>query len=56
MTKLEKQLEAALRDLFDSYKQLCDSGDCGNLKLESWPEGMKAIDALKAAEDKRAKK
>ena len=38
----------ALQLLFDDYKELADSGDAGNWKLEETDVGMKAIAALKA--------
>lgn len=44
-----EQLDAladALEVLFESYKQLADSGDAGNWKLEDSEEGQKAIAAL----------
>lgn len=56
MTALEKQLEKALRELFDSYKQLADSGDAGNWAIEDYPEGKNALAALAAAEAKRVRK
>lgn len=44
------QLVTALRDLFDSYKSLADSGDAGNWSLEDLDEGKAAIAALAATE------
>jgi hypothetical protein len=41
------ELEAALRVLFDDYKQLADCGDAGNWRLEDTPEGKQAMLALK---------
>lgn len=40
------ELETALRDLFDSYKDLGDCGDCGNWRIEDAPEGKAAMRAL----------
>lgn len=45
-----EQLVTALRDLFDSYKRLADSGDCGNWSVEDLDEGKAALAALAAAE------
>lgn len=41
-------LADALEVLFESYKELADSGDAGNWKLEDSEEGQKAIAALAA--------
>lgn len=38
----------ALQLLFDDYKELADSGDAGNWKLEETDVGMEAIAALNA--------
>lgn len=43
-------LLAALKALFESYKQLADSGDAGFWKLENTLEGKQAIAALAKAE------
>lgn len=43
------KLLAALESLFDSYKQLADSGDAGNWRIEDQPEGKQAIAAMAAA-------
>ena len=40
------QMRSALKDLFDDYKQLVDSGDVGNWSLEDIPAGKKAMLAL----------
>lgn len=39
-------LYEALKELFDSYKQLADSGDAGNWFLEDQAVGKKALSAL----------
>jgi DNA repair exonuclease SbcCD ATPase subunit len=39
-------LACALEDLFESYKDLVDSGDAGNWKLEDTEEGKKALVVL----------
>lgn len=39
----------ALQVLFDSYKQLADSGDSGFWKLEEQPEGQQALAAIAKA-------
>jgi len=39
----------ALQALFDSYKQLADSGDSGFWKLEEQPEGQQALAAIAKA-------
>jgi hypothetical protein len=41
-------LADALELLFDDYKELADSGDAGNWKLEETDVGMKAMAALAA--------
>lgn len=40
-------LRTALGGIFDSYKALADSGDCGFWSLEELPEGKAALAALK---------
>lgn len=39
----------ALQSLFDNYKQLADSGDAGNWRLEDEPAGKKALHAINKA-------
>ncbi|EOZ9370707.1 hypothetical protein ACQYEI_001289 [Enterobacter hormaechei] len=39
----------ALQCLFDNYKQLADSGDAGNWRLEDEPAGKKALHAINKA-------
>lgn len=39
----------ALQCLFDNYKQLADSGDAGNWRLEDEPAGKKALNAINKA-------
>lgn len=39
----------ALEALFGSYKQLADSGDAGNWRLEDTEEGKKALAAISSA-------
>lgn len=46
---LNHELLEALTELFRSYKALADSGDAGNWKLESQPEGKLAIAAIAKA-------
>lgn len=43
------ELLHALQVLFDSYKQLVDSGDAGNWRLEDHKEGQLAIEAIHKA-------
>lgn len=43
------ELLHALNVLFNSYKQLADSGDAGNWRLEDQEEGQLAIEAIKKA-------
>lgn len=43
------ELLAALRDLFNNYKQLADSGDAGFWRIEDTPEGQKAMAAIAKA-------
>jgi hypothetical protein len=45
-----KELLVALKALFDDYKSLADSGDCGNWSLEDTDEGKAAIAAIRKAE------
>lgn len=42
-------LVEALQSLFNSYKELADSGDAGNWHLEDQPEGKQALAALHRA-------
>jgi hypothetical protein len=44
------ELLAALKTLFDDYKQLADSGDCGFWKLEDQSAGKRALTAIAKAE------
>lgn len=39
----------ALQCLFENYKQLADSGDAGNWRLEDEPAGRKALRAINKA-------
>ncbi|EPV8684058.1 hypothetical protein [Enterobacter hormaechei] len=39
----------ALQCLFENYKQLADSGDAGNWRLEDEPAGKKALHAINKA-------
>ena len=39
----------ALQCLFENYKQLADSGDAGNWRLEDEPAGRKALHAINKA-------
>ncbi|HBL8931573.1 hypothetical protein M8R66_09805 [Enterobacter hormaechei] len=39
----------ALQSLFENYKQLADSGDAGNWRLEDEPAGKKALHAINKA-------
>lgn len=50
MENVNKQLFDALKALFASYKQLADSGDAGNWRIEDYPEGKQALQAISAAE------
>lgn len=50
MENVNKQLLGALKVLFASYKQLADSGDAGNWRIEDYPEGQQALQAIAAAE------
>lgn len=43
------ELLEALQYLFDNYKQLADSGDAGNWRLEDEPSGKKALHAINKA-------
>jgi hypothetical protein len=40
------QMRSALKALFDSYKAIADSGDCGYWSIEDTPEGKQAMAAL----------
>jgi hypothetical protein len=44
------ELLAALKTLFDDYKRLADSGDCGFWKLEDQSSGQQALAAIAKAE------
>lgn len=46
------ELLAALQALFNSYKNLADSGDAGYWSIEDQPEGKQALAALAAAQPK----
>lgn len=41
---------AALRELFDDYKQLADSGDAGRWRLEDTAAGKRALAVLEKLE------
>lgn len=43
------ELLEALQELFAHYKELADSGDAGNWKLEDEPVGKKAMAAIDKA-------
>lgn len=43
------ELFDALQCLFENYKQLADSGDTGNWRLEDEPVGKKALHAINKA-------
>lgn len=43
------ELLEALQCLFENYKQLADSGDAGNWRLEDEPAGKKALHAINKA-------
>ncbi|MET5577913.1 hypothetical protein [Klebsiella aerogenes] len=43
------ELLEALHELFAHYKELADSGDAGNWKLEDQPVGKKAMAAIDKA-------
>lgn len=43
------ELLEALQCLFDDYKELADSGDAGNWRVEDLPAGKKALQAIAKA-------
>lgn len=43
------ELLEALQYLFDDYKELADSGDAGNWRIEDIPAGKKALQAIAKA-------
>ena len=43
------ELLDALQCLFDDYKELADSGDAGNWRVEDLPAGKKALQAIAKA-------
>ena len=43
------ELLEALQCLFENYKQLADSGDAGNWRLEDEPAGKKALHVINKA-------
>lgn len=43
------ELLDALQFLFDDYKELADSGDAGNWRVEDKPAGKKALHAIAKA-------
>lgn len=43
------ELLEALQFLFDDYKELADSGDAGNWRVEDKPAGKKALQAIAKA-------
>jgi hypothetical protein len=48
------RLLEALKELFADYKQLADSGDAGNWRLEETEAGAKALAAIAAVEGRQS--
>ena len=44
------ELEKGLREIYDDYKALADSGDCGNWKLEEQRIGLDTLALLQGAD------